>query len=171
MHGRHEVRSHFEQKHRQRQHRGKLQRATKAREFGLARRGLAVGRGGIGFEPARRIAGAADRGFEIRRRDKPAAIPDAGAFGREIDACGGNAGNRPQRLFDMADARGAGHALDPELDLDFGHRITGLFDCLHHRQRIGRARKGHIGAFGREIDADAGDRGELADRLFDMPDA
>ena len=163
VHCRDQVRSHFQDKHRQRQDGGQPQVTFQGGLFGLLALFQLLLHGGAVAGLARRIAGTRDgidQGLHI------GTAVHGGALGRQVDAGAADTGHLLQRPLDTRHAGGTGHFLDRELNSLLRHGIAGLFDCGNQAGAISTVHR-DIGAFGRQVDGGIADAGDFLQGAFD----
>jgi hypothetical protein len=96
---------------------------------------------------------------------------DVSTLGREVDRCREHARNLGKRLLDARDARGAGHALDAEIDLAAGDFVARLLDRLFERLQRDRGCDLERRDLGCEVDRRGVDARHRGEGLLDPRDA
>ena len=96
----------------------------------------------------------------------PTQCGDMGAFEREVHLGADHTRHALQGALNPADAGGAGHAADSQVECGFGNLIAGLAHCRGQGCRVQFAAQGHAGLLGREIDRNPRHAGDAAKRLF-----
>ena len=104
-----------------------------ARYFGLTGGGFGIEGVGCFVELDDAITGFFDGGFEIAVVQAAGQVAHIGAFVGQIDGGRKHAVNAVQRAFDIADAHGAGHAADGQVDAGGGDAIAGAFQARDER--------------------------------------
>ena len=107
-----------------------------------------------GLAAAGLLTWAAHRPF-ARLEGQEAAMAEAvlGTAGGEVDIRCDHTRHALQHLLDAADARGAAHALDVELQAVAPHLVASLRHRLDQRRQGHRGGRGHGGDLGRQVDA------------------
>ena len=127
--------------------------------------------GGVAGEDFGLIARVFHGGHEIGGSQQAVLGLHRRLFGCEIDQRGDDAGNRRQRRFNAADATGAGHAADLEVEGLVGNAIARGLDGAGQGRRGGLGGvKTDLGPFGGEVHL-RGDAGQGAKRTLDPPSA
>ncbi len=164
VHGRNEVRAHFQNEDRQGQQRRQQQGAAQRARFAFAAFLLLVtGRGRAHADRARGVAGVLHGGLQIGDGHRAGQMAHVRPLGGQVDAGRDHARQLRKTLFHATDAGRTRHPLDAQLGGLFADVVARAFDGAHRSLRVGRADEAEIGPLGGKVDRGAlhaGDGGQ-----------